>query len=83
MLEPGYSYVSFLASAPTASALEKARLYPTGDDRWEDVGREQHIRYAEGAGRAPMKVVPLAKALGVPGTARNLKTVQALIELAG
>lgn len=83
VVQPAYSYLNFLAAVPTAAALERARSYPTGDDRWEVIGREQHIRYADGAGRPQMKAAPIAKALGVPGTARNLKTVRALIDLAG
>ena len=82
VLEPKYSYVSFLLSAPTKAAIEKARTYPTGDDRWEVIGREMHIRYATGAGRPQMKDAQIGKALGVPGTARNLNTVHALIDLA-
>ena len=83
VFQPAYSYVNFLATQPTVDALEKARGYATGDDHWEVIGREQHIRYADGAGRPQMKVAPIARALGVPGTARNLKTVRALIDLAG
>ena len=83
MVQPSFSYVNFLAEAPDIAAIEKARTYPTGDDRWEVIGRDQHIRYAHGAGTPQMKAAPIAKALGVPGTARNLKTVQALIDLAG
>jgi uncharacterized protein (DUF1697 family) len=83
VLEPKYSYVSFLLAEPTAAAVEKARTYETGDDRWEVIGREMHIRYASGAGRPQMKDVQIGKALAVPGTARNLRTVQALIDLAG
>ena len=83
VLEPKFSYVTFLLSEPTAAAIEKARTYETGDDRWEVIGRELHIRYATGAGRPQMKDAQIGKALGVPGTARNLRTVQALIDLAG
>jgi uncharacterized protein (DUF1697 family) len=83
VLEPKYSYVSFLLGKPTKAAIEKARTYPTGDDRWEVIGQELHIRYATGAGRPQMKDVQIGKALAVPGTARNLNTVQALIDLAG
>lgn len=81
VLEPKYSYVNFLTAAPTAAAVEKARGYETGDDRWEIIGRDQHIRFANGAGTPQMKAVAIAKALGVPGTARNLNTVKALIAL--
>lgn len=83
VLDARFSYVNFLTAEPTPEAVERARSYPTGDDRWKVIGRDQHIRYAEGGGRAQMKVAPIAKALGVPGTARNLKTVRALIDLAG
>lgn len=82
VIEPKYSYVNFLMTAPTAAAIEKARGYETGDDVWEVIGRDQHIRFANGAGTPQMKAVPIGKALGVPGTARNLNTVKALIELA-
>ena len=83
VLEPKYSYVTFLLSKPTKAAIEKARTYETGDDRWEVVGKDLHIRYATGAGRPQMKDAQIGKALAVPGTARNLNTVQALIDLAG
>ncbi|CAN5136793.1 DUF1697 domain-containing protein [soil metagenome] len=82
VIEPKYSYVNFLTAEPTATAIEKARGYPVGDDRWEVIGREQHIRFADGAGRPQMNAAGVGKALGVPGTARNLRTVQALIDLA-
>lgn len=81
VIEPKYSYVTFLVEEPTAAAVEKARTFETGDDRWEVVGRELHIRYADGAGRPQMKDQSIGRALGVPGTARNLNTVQRLIGL--
>ena len=46
------------------------------------IGREMHIRYAHGAGRSDMKTAAIQKALGVPGTSRNLRTVDKLIDLA-
>jgi uncharacterized protein (DUF1697 family) len=82
VLEPKFSYITFLLSKPAAAAVRKARTYETGDDRWEVLGRELHIRYAQGAGRPQMKDAQIGKALGVPGTARNLKTVAALLDLA-
>jgi uncharacterized protein (DUF1697 family) len=82
VIERKYSYVNFLAAAPTVEAVEKARGYPTGEDRWEVVGRDQHIRFTAGAGRPEMKTDLIGRALGVPGTARNLNTVRALIEFA-
>jgi uncharacterized protein (DUF1697 family) len=81
VVEPKYSYVSFLTAAPTPEGIEKARAYETGDDQWEVLGTEMHIRYAHGAGRPEMKGDAIGRALGVPGTARNLNTVRKLIEL--
>jgi uncharacterized protein (DUF1697 family) len=81
--EPKYSYVSFLTGKPTAEAITKAETYPTGADQWRVIGTEMHIRYANGAGRPEMKSDSIARALKVPGTARNLNTVKKLIELAG
>lgn len=82
IVEPKYSYVSFLAGSPTPAAIAQARTYETGADQWEVIGTEWHIRYANGAGRAEMKVDAIGTALGFPATARNINTVKKLIELA-
>ena len=82
VLETKFSYVTFLVAEPTAAAVEKARTYETGEDRWEVIGREMHIRFIAGAGRPQMRDQSIGRALGVPGTARNLRTVQKLIDLA-
>lgn len=82
VVEARFSYITFLSAAPTAHAVAKARTFETGDDRWEVIGRELHIRYAQGAGRPQMKDASIGRALGVVGTARNLNTVAKLIELA-
>ncbi len=82
VLEPRFSYVTFLLREPTAEAIARAEAFETGEDRWAVIGREMHIRYAGGAGRPQMKDASIARALGVPGTARNLNTVAKLIALA-
>ena len=82
VLEPKFSYVSFMTAEPTAEALAAAAEVPTGDDRWQVVGRDLHLRYADGAGRPQLKTDMLLRRLGVPTTARNVRTVAALIELA-
>lgn len=82
VVEPRFSYVTFLLGEPTPEAVAAARAFETGDDRWEVMGRQMHIRYAGGAGRPQMKDAAIGRALGVPGTARNLNTVAKLIELA-
>lgn len=82
VIEPKFSYVTFLTREPTAEAIAAARQIPTGEDRWDVIGQEMHIRYADGAGRPQMKDAAIGKALGVAGTARNLNTVRKLLELA-
>lgn len=80
--EPRFSYISFLLTAPTPQAVAEAAAVPTGDDRWQVIGRELHLRYAQGAGRADLKDAQLMRALGrVVGTARNLNTVRRLAEM--
>ncbi len=80
--EPRFSYISFLGGEPGPEGVEAARRLDTGADRWELVGRELHLSYAGGAGRAQLKESQLMRALGVIGTSRNLNTVRRLIELA-
>lgn len=81
VVEPKFSYVTFLTAEPTPEAVASAREVPTGDDRWDVVGREMHVRYADGAGRPQMKDATIGRRLGVSGTARNLNTVQKLLDL--
>ncbi len=83
VVDPAFSYVCFLGAEPTEDAVAAARELPTGEDRWEVIGREMHLRYARGAGRPQMSDAAIGRALGVSGTARNLRTVRRLIELAG
>ncbi|MGX5682640.1 DUF1697 domain-containing protein [Schumannella luteola] len=82
VVDERFSYVSFLLSEPTPASVLAAADVPTGDDRWQVIGRELHLRYAAGAGRAALNQESLTKRLGVPATARNLRTVRALVELA-
>lgn len=79
--DPKNGHIVFLLEKPTKEAVEKAHEIETGADRWEVIGREMHIRYDHGAGRSDMNGPAIGKALGVPGTSRNLRTVEKLIEL--
>lgn len=83
VIEPKYSYVSFLEAVPTQAAIAKAKTIPTGQDAWAILGDEMHIRYHGGAGKPEMNIDSIGRALGVAMTARNLNTVQKLCELTG
>jgi len=80
--EPKFAHIVFLTAEPTADAIASARSIDAGDDEWAVRGRELFLRYARGAGTAHPGTTKAAKMLGVPGTARNLTTVQKLIDLA-
>ncbi len=82
VIEPKYSYIVPLTDAPTEAAIAQASEIETGADRWAVIGADMHIRYANGAGRAELDMNKVLKRLGVQGTARNVNTIQKLIELA-
>jgi len=77
------SYVSVLSGEPSAGGVAAASVIRTGDDQWQVIGRELHLRYANGAGQAALSQEALAKRLGVAATARNLRTIRKLLDLAG
>lgn len=79
--DPRFSYLVPLSAAPADPAL--AADVPSGDDEWALVGDDLHVRYANGAGRAELDLTRLLRALGALGTARNLRTVDALLGLLG
>jgi uncharacterized protein (DUF1697 family) len=81
VVDPKFSYVSFLSAEPSADAIEAAADARSGDDRWAVIGRPLHLRYAAGAGQATLNQEALTRRLGVAATARNLRTVEKLIAL--
>lgn len=81
IVEPKYSYIVPLVATPTSEAVELAREVETGEDRWQLIDSDIHARYANGAGQAQLDLNKVFRRLGVQGTARNLNTVQKLIEL--
>ncbi len=81
IVDPSHSYLVPLTAAPVDPTA--AADVPSGDDQWALVGTDLHVRYAHGAGRAALDLARLLRALGVIGTARNLRTVDALLALLG
>lgn len=82
VIEPRYSSIVPLTGLPAEAAIQQARQVETGNDLWEIIGVDLHIRYAKGAGQAELDMNKVFRRLGVQGTARNLNTVRKLIELA-
>lgn len=81
VVEPKFSYLSFLSAVPSAAGIEAAAAVPTHDDQWQVIGSELHIRYAAGAGKAYLDDKKLYRKFGVVGTSRNLNTVRKLLDL--
>lgn len=77
ILDPSHSFLVPLTSAPVDPTA--AADVPSGDDQWALIGDDLHVRYAHGAGRPVLDVARLLRTLGVVGTARNLRTVDALL----
>ena len=75
-----HAHIHFLYSDPTG----RAEFTPDqlGDDEARLIGRDLHLRFDAGAGQTKLTAAVLQRALGTPGTARNLRTVRALIEKA-
>lgn len=78
-----HGHLYFLTGAPDAEAAETfcARDFGNGE-RLAVVGRDLHIDYRDGAGATRLTPKLIERALGVTGTARNLRTSAALVERA-
>ncbi len=79
IVDPRFSYLVPLSAAPAKAAREKAGEVPAGADEWALIGDDLHVRFEHGAGTAELDLNRLLRALGVVGTARNLRTVDAVL----
>lgn len=80
--EDRFCHVWFLAGTPpdgTADAVADADFAP---DRLALVGDDVHIRYENGVQGTKISAPRLLRLCQVPGTARNLRTVRRLAEMA-
>ena len=73
-------HVVFLSESPDQGTRLEANRFP--NDRFMLDGRELHVRYSDGAGQSKLTLAAIEKAYGVNATARNLATVDKLIEMA-
>ncbi|MEO7349493.1 MAG: DUF1697 domain-containing protein [Terrimesophilobacter sp.] len=80
--DPKWSYVTFLTAEPQPENLASASELPPSDAEWTVLGAHLHIRYPEGMSATTLNADALFKRLGVTGTARNLRTVRAILDLA-
>lgn len=79
--DPAKLHVVFLDAVPDperAAQLDPDRSPP---DRAVLIGREVYVHYPEGSGRSKLTADYLERTLHRTATARNLRTVEALLEL--
>jgi uncharacterized protein (DUF1697 family) len=79
--EPAKLHVSFLTETPNAAAV--AALDPDAfqPDRFIVDGREIYLWFPNGAGRSKLASFSWLKRIGAAGTARNWRTVLAVLDL--
>lgn len=80
--EPKFVHVLFLREEGEETAVSNFTPPPGSDDEYRIDGREIYIHYPNGAGRSKLTGNYFERKLGVVGTARNWRTVQALLALA-
>lgn len=79
--DPTKVHVSFLFEAPGKEGLAKLAAVKSGKDRYAIKGRTVHLHCPDGYGRSKLANPSLERALGVPATTRNWRTIEALAAL--
>jgi len=75
-------HVVFLSDEPAKCVHDCLEAGRFPNEQFVLDGRELHVRYADGVGHAKLALNIVEKAFGVYATARNLATVEKLIEMA-
>jgi uncharacterized protein (DUF1697 family) len=79
--EPSKLHVNFLTGKPDPAgvgAIDKARYAP---DEFIVSGTEIYLWFPNGAGRSKLATLPWGNRIGVGGTARNWRTILAVLDL--
>jgi uncharacterized protein (DUF1697 family) len=76
-----HTYVTFLAEKPAAAAVEQLAGLDTGPDRAELIGEDLFLHLPNGLANATISFPRAEKAIGVPGTNRNWRTVTKLADM--
>lgn len=79
--DPKKVHVSFLAGRPSAAARKACDPDEFEPERFEFGDRCLYLLFPDGAGRSKLGAAPWGKRLGMPGTARNWRTVTTMLEM--
>jgi uncharacterized protein (DUF1697 family) len=80
--DPKRYQVSFLSAALDAETVERLAELATESERFAAEGRELYAWHPDGVARSKLSSALAGKGLGVTATARNFKTVRALLGMA-
>ena len=75
-------HIIFLSDQPEEHTVDGLEADRFPDEQFVLDDRELHVRYAAGAGHAKLTLDIVERALGVNATARNLATIEKLLEMA-
>jgi len=78
--EPATLHVTFLSAAPKQPDLRALNAVKAANERFTLQGKLFYLHAPDGIGRSKLAAL-IEKALGVPGTARNWRTIVKLAEL--
>jgi uncharacterized protein (DUF1697 family) len=81
--EPKRHHVVFLSDAPDPDAVAALAPEDPAPEAWALIGRELYLWTPEGVTDSPLFKAFGEKRLGLRATARNWRTVEKLLELAG
>jgi len=81
-IDPAKLHATFLSAAPAKTAWEKLSAIRAGDDRFHACGSEIFLHCPNGYGNTKLSNQTIERALAVPATTRNWKTVNKLLEMA-
>ena len=80
--DPAKSHITFLKSDPGDRARAQAMAIKIDPEEMHAIGSELHTYYPLGQGKSKFPAAAVQKAIGVPGTARNLNSVAKMLEMA-
>jgi uncharacterized protein (DUF1697 family) len=81
-LDPAKLHVVFHAEAPAPAAIKKLQSITEPPDQLHIAGKEIYFYFPNGVSGSSLWKHPLDRVLGVTGTMRNWKTVNALYQMA-
>jgi len=79
---PDRVFIAFLSDAPKAEAAKRLEALATKDEQVRCLGKEVHMWYENGIGRAKLNGSVVERVLAVRATARNWNTCNKLYQMA-